>query len=101
MATAYQYNALGQQTQESDYANGTLTGTTTTTYDLVTGNVASVTSPEGTVNYEFDPVTGLETETWTGTNSASPTTEILYGYTQQGQLASVTEAKIDGDTPTA
>jgi RHS repeat-associated protein len=54
--------------------------------------------PEGTINYSFDPATGLLTKTWTGTNSSSPTTETLYDYDTQGRLTEVTETSSAGTT---
>jgi YD repeat-containing protein len=66
-------------------------------YDPVTGKQASVTTPEGTVNYRYDPATGELMETWTGTAGPSAAgTDVVYGYDDQGRLASVTQARLDG-----
>jgi YD repeat-containing protein len=90
----YTYTSTGQEHTVTD----TFDGTTTYTYGAY-GNQTQVASPQGTVNYVFDPATGLLIETWTGTSQASAETDTLYGYTSQGQLASVSEAVIDGQPP--
>jgi len=101
----YTYDALGRKSSVTDSADPSTgsgePGTTTYTYDPITGNVASVTSPQGTVNYVYDPATGRLIETWTGTSHASATTDTLYGYNLQGELASVTVAKQNGTAPAA
>jgi hypothetical protein len=41
---------------------------THTTYDVVTGQVATITSSEGVINYAYDPVTGRKVRMWTGSD---------------------------------
>ncbi len=89
----YTYDDLGRQQTVADAS-----GTTTNHYDLL-GNLAKVDSPEGTVHYVFDPATGRLIETWTGTAQSSATTDTLYGYDIQGQLASVTIVRQNGAAP--
>lgn len=62
------------------------------------GELTSVVSPQGTVHYVYDVVTGRLVETWTGTGAddTTSTTETLYGYDDQGRLASVTTARENG-----
>ena len=98
----YTYTSLGQLYQLTD-ASGTTP--TTYTYDVF-GNETQAVTPEGTINYYFDPATQLHTETWTeasgsSTNKANAVTDILYGYDQFGRLASVSQSKINGATPPA
>jgi RHS repeat-associated protein len=60
-------------------------------YDL-DNRVTSITTPEGTVNYVFDPATGRHTETWTANS------DVLYGYDQLGRVQTVTVTKQKGVT---
>jgi RHS repeat-associated protein len=66
-------------------------GTTTSQYD-VHGNLVSVASPQGTINYSYDLATGRETEVSTAN------TDIQYAYDQEGRLSTVTTTKLDGAT---
>jgi YD repeat-containing protein len=98
----YTYTPVGQQQTVNDAS-----GTTTYTYDKF-GNMIQSATPEGTINYVFDAATQLHTETWTeanGTNTNKSTatvfTDILYGYDKFGRLASVSQATINGATPSA
>jgi RHS repeat-associated protein/uncharacterized delta-60 repeat protein len=85
--TAYGYDSLGQRDSINEY-NGPSTGTAvrTTTYDFdpITGQVKTVTSPEGTLNYEYDPATGRHTRTSTSNN------DTRYDYDSFGRLWHVT-----------
>ena len=49
--TTYSYDSLGRQATIDDYNGSTLSTYTTYTYDPITGQQASVTTPQGTVNY--------------------------------------------------
>jgi YD repeat-containing protein len=91
---------LGDVLEVDDYTSANPSTPYTFTryaYDPVTGKQASVTTPEGTVNYRYDPATGELLETWTGTaGPSSAGTDVLYGYDDQGRLASVTQERLDG-----
>ena len=114
----YSYDHYGRKSQVVDPADVT-SGNDTTTYNYdesggvvmidpstgamtaVAGNfgeLTSVVSPQGTIHYVYDAVTGRLVETWTGTGAddSTSTTETLYGYDDQGRLASVTTAREDG-----
>ena len=84
----YEYDALGRVI-EVDETTGGVTRQTDTTYDAQ-GNVTSVTFPEGTINYTYSPVTGLETSVWTSQS------ETDFGYDAMGRLSTVTESKRAG-----
>jgi RHS repeat-associated protein len=90
--TVYIYDLLGRQAEVDEYSGSTLTRATVTTYDPITGNIASVTSPEGTINYEYDPTTGQYTRTYTANNDTH------YDYDVQGRLSHVTVTKLNGQT---
>jgi RHS repeat-associated protein len=67
------------------------------------GQLVTVTSPEGTIHYEYDAVTGLHTRTWTApdTFATAPenriidpelsTTDTHYSYDTLGRLDAVTQ----------
>ena len=54
--------------------------TETTAFDPLTGQIASVTSPEGTVHYAYDPASGRVIRTWTAKNDTA------YVYDNHGRL---------------
>jgi RHS repeat-associated protein len=87
---AYNINYTPQGTYQ-DTVTDSLSGLTTSTFD-VNGNLIQITSPQGTVNYSYDPATGNEIEVST-TN-----TDTRYGYDQAGEMNTVTVAKLDGQT---
>ena len=63
------------------------------------GQLESVTSPEGTIHYEYDPVTGRHTRTWAGHPGATVSTalsDVTYTYDPLGRLATVNTVKRDG-----
>lgn len=99
--TQYDYDTLGRQYQVKEYVVSSLIRTETSTYDPITGQVASKTTPEGTVNYEYDPATGRHIETWTGTTKSAAGADTLYGYDRQGRLASVSVVKMTAQAPAA
>ncbi len=74
------------------------TNTTTFQYDA-NGNMTQESGPSGTINYMYDQATQRHTETWTGTSYADAATDIVYGYNDLGELASVTVLKENGQTP--
>ena len=93
-ATDYQAGNVADQTTyaydivESDGVHSTVTdsaGVTDTLYDGE-GRVIKVTSPQGTLNYKYDPATGEHIETWTsnsdikygGCNSRSAVTQLVH-----------------------
>ena len=104
---AYTYDVFGRELTVTQ----TLTNHTRITeniYDsqgrLVTvkGEVDGDTTFEQQTNYEYDPVTEQQIRVWTGTNSASPTTDIQYVYDALGRLDQVEEhwrfgAQLDAD----
>ena len=73
---------------------------TTFQYDS-DGNVVQESGPSGTINYVYNTATQRHTETWTGTDYANAVTDIVYGYNNMGELASVTVLKENGQTPPA
>jgi uncharacterized protein RhaS with RHS repeats len=54
-------------------------GVTMSTYD-VNGNLVELQSPQGTINYTYDPATGEETGVSTGNTSTQ------YSYDQAGDM---------------
>ena len=82
----YKYDAFGRQV-ESFQTNDSYPRTTATQYDA-DGRVKSVatddTVAEDTLHYEYDPATGLQTATWTGTARISAISDISYGYDELG-----------------
>jgi|GEM_PF-4483916 len=76
------------------------TNVTTFQYDS-NGNVVQESGPSGTINYVYNTATQRHTETWTGTDYANAVTDIVYGYNNMGELASVTVLKENGQTPAA
>src|SRR5262249_37315335 len=59
------------------------------TFDL-DNRVASITSPEGAINYEYDPSTGSHTRTYTANS------DIRYGYDEFGRLQTAAVVEEDG-----
>ena len=82
------YNAQGDY---DDTVTDSLSGTTTSEYD-VNGNLIQVSSPQGTINYTYDPATGNEI------GISSSNTSIQYSYDQAGEMKSATVSKLDGQT---
>jgi len=66
-------------------------GTTSYSFDL-DGRTTQIVSPEGTLNYGYDPATGQHTRTWTTYS------DIGYGYEELGRLETVSVSKRDGVT---
>ena len=66
-------------------------GTTSSTYD-VASNLIQIASPQGTVHYTYDPVTGRKTEVLINY------TDVVYHYNFLGRLDTVTTVKLDGAT---
>ena len=82
----YAYDAFDRVVFVTQTA-GTTTSTTTTTYDE-NGRVASITSPQGVLHYEYDLATGLKTRTYT-TDPNNPSTvlnDTLYAYDVLGRV---------------
>ncbi len=91
--TTYGYDTLGRQNVVTEYADGNMSvavRTETTTFDPITGQVASVTTPEGTINYDYYPTTGRLLRTWT-TN-----TETVYTYDSHGRLTDTVSLRLKG-----
>jgi hypothetical protein len=76
------------------------TNVTTFQYDS-NGNVVQESGPSGTINYVYNTATQRHTETWTGTDYANAVSDIVYGYNNMSELASVTVLKENGQTPAA
>jgi RHS repeat-associated protein len=68
---------------------GVTTRTTTFGYDL-DNNLTSIATPEGTVNYVYDPATDRHTETYTANS------DIAYTYDQLGRLSTVSVKEQNG-----
>jgi RHS repeat-associated protein len=82
----YTYDAFGREHEVSQQA-GAVVRTTTTTYDAQ-GCITKIASPEGTVNYVYNPVTGLRERMFTGT-VANPIEDTHYTFDALGRLATV------------
>jgi RHS repeat-associated protein/uncharacterized delta-60 repeat protein len=80
--TAYEYDDLDRQAavSEGSFDEPGATRIETTTFDPITGGIASVTSPEGVIHYEYDPATGRKIRTWTDHN------DTIYRYDVRGRL---------------
>jgi len=89
----YTYDALNRQTVVTDSANGPTP--TTYTYDPVTQNIASITSPEGTINYVYNPATGRDVR-MIASHNGTVTDETDYAYDQQGRLIDVYGVVVQG-----
>ena len=81
---AYGYDALARLTNEIDAR-----GVSQYTYDT-DGKVLMIVTPEGTIQYGYDPATDRRIRTWT-TNS-----DLRYAYDTVGRLSSVTEVARNG-----
>jgi RHS repeat-associated protein len=98
---AYIYDRLGRKTKETVTPGTSLEYGTW--YDNE-GRITAVSSPEGTVHYEYDSRTGLKTSTWTGTTITTATTKTDYTYDNLGRLSTVQVTRRNGvavsDRPT-
>jgi RHS repeat-associated protein len=86
----YHFDTLGRNDTITDVI-GTNTRLTSYGFDL-DNRVTSITTPEGTINYAYDPATGFRTRTYT-TNS-----DITYAPDQLQRLKTVTVTKQNGVT---
>ena len=84
----FTYDDFGRQSQIEERGGGT-SSLTTFGYDP-DGRLSFVASPEGTIYYEYDPVTGRKDRTFTANS------DILYDYDELGRLAAVTVLKQNG-----
>ena len=95
---SYQYNVnYTSQGSYQDIVSDSLSGVTTSTFD-VNGNLVQMTSPQGTINYAYDPAAGEETEVSSPDPVSGTDTDFHYGYDQAGELTTVTVTKLDGQT---
>ena len=85
---SFAYDQLGRQNQIFENR-----GTTTLTYDSH-GRLNAVTSPEGAISYEYDPITGRKERTLTANS------ETFYNYDELGRLKTVTVNKQNGNVLT-
>ena len=76
------------QQDYDDTVTDSFSGTTTSEYD-VNGNLIQVSSPQGTINYTYDPATGNKIEISTSNTS------IQYSYDQAGEIKSATVRKLE------
>ncbi len=83
----YTYTALGQLLSVNDPR----IGETTYQYNAA-GMVTAIDSPEGTINYAYDPATNNLIQTYTDS------TDIRYTYNVLGQLTSTTADELNGQT---
>ena len=101
--TEYTYDGLGRQQEVDDDAFGGSSPVQSSvyTYDPITGNVASIATPQGTVHYAYDPVTGRKVRMWTtgtGTNASTIQNDTAYAYDTQGRLIDVYGLVLNGTT---
>jgi RHS repeat-associated protein len=82
-------NNDGGYTDTVTVTRGGSSSTTTSFFD-VHGNLVQVASPQGTINYSYDPATGAKTE------ESTFNTDIQYVYDQLGRLVQVKTLKLDG-----
>ena len=90
-ATVTSYNALSLPSEMDDYVNGTISRTTTYTYDPIFQQANTTTSPEGTIQYLYNSI-GQHIETRTSNTDTS------YHYDTQGRLSTVTVTELNGQT---
>jgi RHS repeat-associated protein len=101
----FRYDAFGREIQAvQDYYGelGALTDqrVTATAYDA-DGRITQIASPEGTVNYEYDAVTGVRNRMFTTAAGDSVVLEDnRYTYDALGRLASVETLKANGSDTT-
>jgi RHS repeat-associated protein len=93
----YTYDGFGRTLTVTQTFTDAPDRLTTNGYDIE-GRLTSVTTPEGTLRYEYDPVTGALARTYTGALDASRTsttgdgkaiTDTRYLYDSQGRLIQV------------
>ena len=84
VAAAYTYDSEDRTKQIFESR-----GTNAFTYDNQ-GHVLQVASPEGAVNYEYEPIEGRRVRTYTANS------DIRYGYDLLGRISTVTVMKRDG-----
>ncbi len=110
--TAYTYDAFGRQIEVVQDRDGDLLTTsdqrvTDNTFNAL-GQLIAVATSEGTIHYEYEPVTGLRTRTYTGSADTGGSvagdgiavTDTVYTYDTLGRLDAVTVAE-RFDTPLA
>jgi RHS repeat-associated protein len=84
------YDPFGRPATVTE-TKGSTVRVTSTVYDAK-GEVTRVNSPEGVVNYAYDPVTGRQTKMWTDQ------TEVDYAYDVLGRDSTVSEVERAGTT---
>lgn len=92
----YRYDVFGRQvavTQEVTVGPTTTTATYNTEYDSQ-GRVVRLTSPQGTLSYEYDTL-GRKTRTYTG-DSVSPVDDWRYRYDALGRLSQIQMVRRNG-----
>ncbi len=80
----YSYDRYGRVVQMKDTQ-----GITAQSFDL-DGHLIQMATPQGTINYAYDPATGRKIRTWTGN------TDTRYSYDQLGRLEAVTAVERNG-----
>ena len=86
----FTYDQLGRQSQIEENSGGTSSPRLTTFAYDPDGRLISIASPEGTIYYEYDPVTGRKARTFTANS------DVLYNYDELGRLTCVTALKQNG-----
>jgi YD repeat-containing protein len=90
---AYSYDTFGRQVEVVQDRDGDLATTadqrvTTNTFDAL-GQLVTVATPEGTLHYEYSPVTGESVRTWAGDDPAAPILDTRYVFDALGRLDAV------------
>jgi len=101
-STFYTYDAFGNvrsviQDTDGDADPDTTTGQRRTDNDYdAEGRLVTVVSPEGTIHYEYDPITDEHVRTWTGADQESIITDTHYAYDSLERLDTVTLDRRNG-----
>lgn len=91
----YAYDVRGRLVSVSGSASAEAPDGRTANYAYDSyGRVVGVETPEGTLHYAYDPVTGRRIRTWTDSG-----TETLYGYDNLNRLATVSSVENGGGLP--
>ena len=97
--TVYFYDRLGRdksQAIQDSWNNPTAVTTSTSNEYDAEGRMTRILSTEGEIHYDYSPVTGLKTATWTGTNITTATTKTDYTYDELGRLYTVQVVRRNG-----
>ena len=96
----YSYDKLNRVRQVTETVSGSTEQQTTNVYDAE-GRLKTVTSSQGTLNYEYDPKTGRLTRTYSSkTSAAGQRASTRYEYDELGRLEKVVVEKRNGNDVT-